>query len=74
MVLALYSVPPRTNPSVSQDFLRAGVDDGTHTCTATDSDGGTGSASFVMRIITGMFVLVLALQKTVPSMWEKIRG
>ncbi len=47
---------PQTNPSVTQLFLRAGVDDGTHTCTATDSDGGeTGSASFLMRII-GMFV------------------
>ncbi len=48
--------------SVTQLYLRAGVDDGTHTCTATDSVGGTGNASFVMRII-GMFVsslLVLA--------------
>ncbi len=42
--------------SVTQLFLRAGLDDGTHTCTATDSDGGeTGSASFEMKII-GMFV------------------
>ncbi len=41
---------------VTQLYLRAGIDDGTHTCTATDSDGGdTGCASFVMRII-GMFV------------------
>ncbi len=41
-----------STPSVTQLFLRAGVDDGTHTCTATDSGGGeTGSASFVMRII-----------------------
>ncbi len=47
---------PRTNPSVTRDFLRAGIDDGTHTCTATDSDSGeTGSASFMMRII-GMFL------------------
>ncbi len=46
----------RTTPSVTQLFLRADFDDGTHTCTATDSDGGEiGSASFVMRII-GMFV------------------
>ncbi len=51
---------PQTD-EVTQDFLRAGVDDGTHTCTATDSGGGTGSADFLMRIITGMFVLVLAL-------------
>ncbi len=47
---------PQTEPSVTQDFLRAGLDDGTHTYTATDSGGGeTGSASFLMRII-GMFV------------------
>ncbi len=46
---------PQTNPSVTQLYLRAGVDDGTHTCTATDSDGETGSASTEMRII-GMFV------------------
>ncbi len=43
-------------PSVTQPFLRASVDDGTHTCTATDSDGGEiVSASTVMRII-GTFV------------------
>ncbi len=45
-----------TSPLVTVGFLRAPFNDGTHTCTATDSDGGeTGSASFVMRII-GMFV------------------
>ncbi len=46
--------------SVTLDFpLRASLDDGTHTCTATDSDGGeTGCASTVMRII-GMFVSCL---------------
>ncbi len=44
-----------TTQSVIGTFLRVDVDDGTHTCTATDSGGGTGSASFVMRII-GMFV------------------
>ncbi len=44
--------------SVTQLFLRAPFDDGTHTCTATDSDGGeAGSASFVMRII-GMLCLL----------------
>ncbi len=48
----------RTSQSVTQLFLRAAVDDGTHTCTATDSDGGTGSASTVMRII-GTFVFSL---------------
>ena len=35
-------------------FLRAGVDDGTYTCTATDSVGVTGSADTVISII-GMF-------------------
>ncbi len=45
-----------TFQSVTRLYLRAGIDDGTHTCTAADSDGGeTGSASTVMRII-GMFV------------------
>ncbi len=44
-----------TSPSVTGNFLRVNFDQGTHTCTATDSGGGTGSASFVMRII-GMFV------------------
>ncbi len=45
-----------TSQSVTGTFFRVDIDDGTHTCTATDSDGGeTGSASFVMRII-GMFV------------------
>ncbi len=48
-----------TSKSVTQGFLRAGFDDGTHTCTATDSDGGeTGSASIEMRII-GMFASYL---------------
>ncbi len=52
---------PQTNPSVTQGFLRAGIDDGTHTCTATDSDGGeTGSASFMMRIIGMLLDYVLA--------------
>ncbi len=48
-------------------FLRAGIDDGTHTCTATDSGGGeTGSASFVMRII-GMFVSSLLCTGIITS-------
>ncbi len=58
---------PRTNPSATQLFLRPGVDDGTHTCTATDSDGGeTGSASTVMSII-GMFVSSLLRTRIMRS-------
>ncbi len=57
---------PQTE-NVTQLFLRAGLDDGTHTCTATDSDGGeTGSASFVMRII-GMFVSSLLCTSIIES-------
>jgi len=49
-------VTGETTESISQDFLRAGVDGGTHTCTATDGDGGeTGSGSTVMNIV-GNFV------------------
>ncbi len=62
--------------SPTQTFLRAGIDDGTHTCTATDSDGGeTGSASIEMRII-GMFVssllctrIAVAVAQSVPYLW-----
>ncbi len=65
-----------TSPLVTQQFLRAGLDDGTHTCTATDSDGGeTGSADFVMRII-GMFVssllctsISVTVAQFVPYLW-----
>ncbi len=49
----------KATQSVTGTFLRVERDHATHTCTATDSDGGeTGSASFVMRII-GMFVFSL---------------
>ncbi len=42
----------QTSQTVTGTFLRIDRDQGTHTCTATDSDSGrTGSASFVMRII-----------------------
>ncbi len=40
-----------TTQSVIGNFLRVHVDQGTHTCTATASDGRTGSADFLMRII-----------------------
>ncbi len=58
-----------TSQSVTNGFLRAGLDDGTHTCTATDSNGGeTGSASFVMRII-GMFVTSLLYTGVTPCVF-----
>ncbi len=63
-----------TSQSVTQGFLRAGVDDGTHICTATDG-GKTGSASFVMRII-GMFVsslicpgITVSVAQSVSYLW-----
>ena len=34
-----------------RSFVRAGVDDGTHACTVTDSDGPTGTNSIVMNIV-----------------------
>ena len=40
-----------TNREISRLFVRAGVDDGTHTCTVTDSDGPTGTDSIVMNIV-----------------------
>ncbi len=50
-------VQTQTTQSVSQDmFVRAGVDGGTHTCTASDSSG-SGSGSTVMNII-GMLVFM----------------
>ncbi len=57
----------RATQSVIGDFLRVDRDQGTHTCTATDSDGGeTGSASFVMRII-GMLVSSLLCSSIITS-------
>ncbi len=65
-----------TSESVTQGLLRAGLDDGTHTCTATDSDGGEiGSASIEMRII-GMFVsslhcpgITATVAQSVSDLW-----
>ena len=37
--------------TLMRSFVRAGVDDGTHTCTATDSVGSTGTDSIVMNIV-----------------------
>ncbi len=61
-----------TSQSVTGYFLRVGFDDGTHTCTATDSDGGeTGSASTVMRII-GMFVSSLLYTSFTVSVAQSV--
>ncbi len=65
-----------TSQSVTGNFLRVNFDQGTHTCTATDSDGGeTGSASFLMRII-GMFVssllctsITVTVAQSVSYLW-----
>ncbi len=65
-----------TSQSVTGTFFRVERDHGTHTCTATDSDGGeTGSADFVMRII-GMFVssllctsISVTVAQSVPYVW-----
>ena len=40
-----------TNREVSRTFVRAGVDAGNHTCTATDSVGSTGTDNIVMNIV-----------------------
>ncbi len=56
-----------TTQSVTRGFLRVDREEGTHTCTATDSvNGRTGSADFVMRII-GMFMFCVLCTGIVSS-------